>query len=98
MAADPHAYPLETPVRTAPAHRFVAAANGARGLAVLAPGFFEYEWTVRGDLVLTLLRAVGELSRKGAELAANPQASLVFPFSSSTSLTFSMREAGVNGF
>ncbi|HEV2749640.1 MAG TPA: glycoside hydrolase family 38 C-terminal domain-containing protein [Gemmatimonadales bacterium] len=63
VVADPHEYPLEAPVRTAPAHRFVAAASGARGLAILAPGFFEYEWTPRGDLVLTLLRAVGELSR-----------------------------------
>ena len=63
VVADPTEYPLETPVRTAPAQRFVAAASGARGLAVFAPGFFEYEWTRRGDLVLTLLRAVGELSR-----------------------------------
>src|SRR4029077_8936253 len=60
---DPAVYPLETPVRTAPAHGFVAAASGARGLALFAPGFFEYEWTSRGDLLLTLLRAVGELSR-----------------------------------
>jgi alpha-mannosidase len=57
------AYPLETPVRTAPAHRFVAAASGPRGLALLGPAFFEYEWTRQGDLLLTLLRAVGELSR-----------------------------------
>ncbi len=56
-------YPLETPARTAPAHGFVAAASGARGLALFAPGFFEYEWTSGGDLVCTLLRAVGELSR-----------------------------------
>src|SRR4029077_10983651 len=60
---DPAVYPLETPVRTAPAHGFVAAASGARGLALFAPGFFEYEWTSRGDLLVTLLRAVGELSR-----------------------------------
>jgi len=60
---DPAAYPRETPVRTAPAHRFVAAARGGRGLAVLAPAFFEYEWTAKGDLLVTLLRAVGELSR-----------------------------------
>src|SRR4029077_16636785 len=57
------AYPLETPVRTAPAHRFVAAASGPRGLALVAPAFFEYEWTPGGDLLLTLLRSVGELSR-----------------------------------
>jgi 2-O-(6-phospho-alpha-D-mannosyl)-D-glycerate hydrolase len=56
-------YPAETPVRTAPAHRFVAVAKGGRGLAVFAPGFFEYEWTARGDLLITLLRSVGELSK-----------------------------------
>jgi alpha-mannosidase len=56
-------YPRETPVRTAPAQRFVAAARGGRGLALLAPAFFEYEWTGKGDLLVTLLRAIGELSR-----------------------------------
>ena len=63
VTADPADFPMETPVRTAPAHRYVAAAEGKRGLAILAPGFFEYEWTPRGDLVVTLLRAVGQLSR-----------------------------------
>jgi len=63
VAAEAADYPLETPVRTAPAHRFVAAASGTRGLALLAPGFFEYEWTRGGDLLVTLLRSVGELSR-----------------------------------
>ena len=63
-------YPLETPVATAPAHRFVAVAGAARGLAVLAPGFFEYELTAAGDVVVTLLRAVGELSR--GDLPARP--------------------------
>jgi mannosylglycerate hydrolase len=63
VAVPAAAYPLETPVRTAPAHRFVAAASGPRGLALLAPGFFEYEWTPGGDLLHTLLRSVGELSR-----------------------------------
>jgi mannosylglycerate hydrolase len=62
---DPDAdrYPRETPVRTAPAHRFVAHARRGRGLALLAPGFFEYELTPEGDLLFTVLRAVGELSR-----------------------------------
>src|SRR5207249_1027487 len=70
IAVDPADFPLETPVRTAPAHGFVAAASGARGLALLAPGFFEYEWTSRGDLLVTLLRAVGELSR--GDLSTRP--------------------------
>ena len=63
VMADGAAYPLETPVTTAPAQRFVAAAHGRRGVALFAPGFFEYEWTPQGDLLLTVLRAVGELSR-----------------------------------
>jgi alpha-mannosidase len=56
-------FPMESPVRTAPAHRFVAAASNGRGLAMLSPGFFEYEWTARQELILTALRSVGDLSR-----------------------------------
>ena len=56
-------FPAEEPVATAPAQRFAGAAHGARGLALLAPGHFEYEWTAGGDLCFTLLRSVGELSR-----------------------------------
>ncbi len=62
--------PLETPVRTAPAQRFVAVAERSRGLALLAPGFFEYELTAAGDLRMTVLRAVGQLSR--ADLPTRP--------------------------
>jgi hypothetical protein len=54
---------LERQVSTAPAQRSVAVARGNRGLALFAPGFFEYEWTSAGTLSLTLLRSVGELSR-----------------------------------
>ncbi len=53
----------ETPVATAPAHRWVAVARKRRGLAFFMPGFFEYEWTSGGDLLVTLLRSVGELSK-----------------------------------
>ena len=56
-------FPAEHPVRTAPAHRYVAAGSGNRGLALLCPGFFEYEWTKQHELFLTLVRSVGELSR-----------------------------------
>ncbi len=56
-------YRLETPVRTAPAHRFVASVGSEGGLAILAPGFFEYERDAAGDLIVTLLRCVGQLSR-----------------------------------
>jgi mannosylglycerate hydrolase len=61
---DPASYPHETPVATAPAHRFVAVGDGRGGLAVLAPGFFEYELEPGGDLLVTLLRCVGQLSRE----------------------------------
>jgi alpha-mannosidase len=70
VTSGPKDYPRETPVRTAPAHRFVAAARDQRGLALLAPAFFEYEWTERGELFVTLLRAIGDLSR--ADLVTRP--------------------------
>lgn len=54
---------LEVATRTAPAHRYVAVPGEKGGVAVLAPGFFEYERTPRGDVVVTLLRAIGALSR-----------------------------------
>ncbi|MGH7583617.1 MAG: hypothetical protein ACREL5_10370, partial [Gemmatimonadales bacterium] len=53
----------ERPVATSPAHRFVGAAAGSRGLVLLSPGFCEYEWTGERELYLTLSRSVGELSR-----------------------------------
>jgi mannosylglycerate hydrolase len=64
VETDGRKYPRETPVATAPAHRYVARAVKSRGLAVLAPGFFEYELDRRGDLMVTVLRAVGQLSRE----------------------------------
>lgn len=67
---DSRDYADEIPVTTAPVHRFAAAARGRRGLALLLPGFGEIEWTARGDLLLTLLRAVGRLSRD--DLPARP--------------------------
>lgn len=63
VRVNPADFPLETPPATAPAHRFVALAEGSRGLALLTPGLFEYELTPAGDLLFTILRAVGELSR-----------------------------------
>ena len=55
-------YAKETPVATAPAHRFVGANGADRSVVVFAPGFFEYE-AERDSVLLTLLRAVGQLSR-----------------------------------
>jgi hypothetical protein len=69
MVRRPAARPADEPdgiewqVPTAPAHRYAAAGNRDRGLAVLSPDFFEYEWSDAGAISVTLLRAVGELSR-----------------------------------
>ena len=63
VRVDAGSYPRETPVATAPAQRFVAVGGAAGGLAVMAPGFFEYEHTAGGDVLVTLLRCVGQLSR-----------------------------------
>jgi len=63
-AAESWRYPRETPVTTAPAQRFVASVGSEGGLAILAPGFFEYEQDEEGDLIVTLLRCVGQLSRE----------------------------------
>ena len=65
VEADAGGEAIERPSRTAPAHRFVAAGTDTRGLAVLAPGFFEYEWTADRRIAVTLLRGVGELARSG---------------------------------
>lgn len=62
-------YETETPVRAAPAHRFVAVRKTS-GLGLFCPGFFEYELTPAGDLLLTVLRSVGALSR--GNLAPRP--------------------------
>jgi alpha-mannosidase len=70
VVPDAARYPREVPVTTAPAQRYVAVASGPRGLGLLAPGFFEYELAPDGDLRLTLLRCVGQLSR--ADLATRP--------------------------
>ena len=63
-------FPAEHPVATAPAHRFAGSARGDRGLVLLSPGHFEHEWTAGGDLLFTVLRSVGQLSRD--DLQARP--------------------------
>jgi alpha-mannosidase len=60
---------LETPVATAPAHRFLGV-GGSAPFALFAPGFFEYELEPGGDILFTILRSVGELSR--GDLATRP--------------------------
>lgn len=54
---------VEREVTTRPAHRFVSVSTEAGSFGVFAPGFFEYEWTASGELLLTVLRSVGQLSK-----------------------------------
>lgn len=53
----------ETPPRTAPLHRFVSLFDGRRGCTVVSDGLAEYEVLADGAIAITLVRAVGELSR-----------------------------------
>ncbi|HEX6533290.1 MAG TPA: glycoside hydrolase family 38 C-terminal domain-containing protein [Gemmatimonadaceae bacterium] len=55
---------------TAPLARWVTLASSARGVTVFSDGLAEYEATPTGDVAITLVRAVGELSR--ADLPERP--------------------------
>jgi alpha-mannosidase len=58
---------------TFPSRRFVDASDGTAGLALLHDGLLEYEVVDDGrTLALTLLRAVGYLSRTEPQLRPNP--------------------------
>jgi alpha-mannosidase len=61
---------METPLKTAPLHRYVSLFAAARGATVFSDGLAEYEADGDGGLAVTLLRAVGELSR--ADLPERP--------------------------
>jgi mannosylglycerate hydrolase len=64
--------PGEHGLPTFPARRFVDCSDGAAGLALLADGLLEYEVVAGGtEVALTLLRAVGYLSRLEPHLRPN---------------------------
>jgi mannosylglycerate hydrolase len=54
---------METPPSTAPLHRYVSLYGAERGLTLYSDGLAEYEATPGGDVTVTLVRAVGDLSR-----------------------------------
>ncbi|HXT15164.1 MAG TPA: glycoside hydrolase family 38 C-terminal domain-containing protein [Gemmatimonadaceae bacterium] len=54
---------MERPPRTAPLHRYVSLFNEAAGFTLFSDGLAEYEATPDGAIAVTLVRAVGELSR-----------------------------------
>jgi alpha-mannosidase len=53
----------EIPPPTAPLHRYVSLFGETTGLTLISDGLGEYEASADGELFVTLLRAVGELSR-----------------------------------
>jgi len=53
----------ETPPPTAPLARYVTRDAGDRGVTIYSDGLAEYESVENGDVAITLVRAVGELSR-----------------------------------
>lgn len=55
---------LEAASPTAPMQRYVSVGSGARGLTVLSDGLPEYEMAGNGTVMVTLLRAFGELSKE----------------------------------
>jgi alpha-mannosidase len=54
---------METPPGTAPLHRYVSLFGLNRGATLFSDGLAEYEVSRRGSILVTLLRAVGDLSR-----------------------------------
>lgn len=53
----------ESPPPTAPLHRHVSLADAHAGATVISDGLAEYEATAEGAVAITLVRAVGALSR-----------------------------------
>ncbi len=53
----------ETPPSTAPMARYVTISTAERGTTIFSDGLAEYESTAEGAVLVTLVRAVGELSR-----------------------------------
>lgn len=50
---------------TAPLHRYVSLSDSTdRGATIISDGLAEYQATEQGEIAVTLLRAVGELSRR----------------------------------
>jgi mannosylglycerate hydrolase len=61
---------MEYPLPTAPLQRYVSLFDDTRGATVYSDGLAEYEATSDGRVLVTLVRAVGELSR--ADLPERP--------------------------
>ena len=84
----------EVPPPTAPLHRYVSLFDATRGATVYSDGLAEYEAHPSGDVAVTLLRAVGDLSRNDLSErpghagwpVATPEAQMLGPFSAELAL------------
>ena len=63
LAIDPDDEAMERVVPTAPLHRYVSRYGAAAGATLFSDGLAEYESLADGTVAVTLLRAVGALSR-----------------------------------
>lgn len=54
---------METPLLTAPLHRYVSLFLASQGATVYSDGLAEYEADENGGIAVTLVRSIGELSR-----------------------------------
>ncbi len=63
LTISPEDSAMEAVLPTAPLHRYVTLSDSKRGLTVISDGLAEYEANADGGLSITLVRAVGELSR-----------------------------------
>ena len=63
LSVTPSDEAMEHVVATAPLHRWVARFGDGAGAALVSDGLAEYESTADGGIFVTLVRAVGELSR-----------------------------------
>lgn len=61
---DANAWPAERRLDTAPLHRWLWFSGEAYSFGIISDGLAEYELLPDGCLAITLLRAVGELSRR----------------------------------
>jgi len=61
---DPREWTAEARLPTAPLHRWLYLCGESYGLGIVSDGLAEYELLPDGHLAITLVRAVGELSRR----------------------------------
>jgi 2-O-(6-phospho-alpha-D-mannosyl)-D-glycerate hydrolase len=63
IVVEPDEAAVELPPPTAPLHRYVSLFTPGAGATLFSDGLAEYQATAAGEIAVTLLRAVGQLSR-----------------------------------